>query len=332
MKLEDIGFYTLSDYRAEQTSAKSPLWRCELILTDKCNFSCPYCRGLRKDVAGTLPFNEAMRTLELWCSQGLKNVRFSGGEPTLYDGLGQLVSYCKTNGVERVAVSTNGSADWTEYEKLHAAGVNDFSVSLDSCCASIGDEMAGGISGAWHHLIENIRKLSKITYTTVGIVITEDNLDKCVDTILFADSLGVSDIRVIPSAQYNRLLTAMKQIPDSILGKYPILRYRVNNVRAGRNVRGIKQTDCGKCWLALDDMAVANGYHFPCIIYMREQGDPIGRVGINMRKEREEWIKAHDCFSDEICKKNCLDVCIDYCNKAEEAPSMAQESRQDNAK
>ena len=42
-RLEDIGFYTLSDYRASQCSASSPLWRCELLLTDRCNFHCPYC-------------------------------------------------------------------------------------------------------------------------------------------------------------------------------------------------------------------------------------------------------------------------------------------------
>lgn len=39
--LENIGFYTLSDYRASQCSVSSPLWRCELILTDRCNYHCP---------------------------------------------------------------------------------------------------------------------------------------------------------------------------------------------------------------------------------------------------------------------------------------------------
>jgi MoaA/NifB/PqqE/SkfB family radical SAM enzyme len=318
MKLENIGFYTLSDYRASQTSRKSPLWRCELILTDKCNFSCQYCRGLRHDISGTLSFNDAIHVLDLWCADGLKNVRFSGGEPTLYKELEHLVSYCKKNGVEHIAVSTNGSADWSKYEELNAAGVNDFSVSLDSCCSAIGDKMSGGITGTWKRVVENIGRMSEITYTTVGIVINEDNLKTCIDTIIFANSLGVSDIRVIPSSQYNKLIYVIEYVPDSILEKHPIFRYRVNNVRAGRNVRGIKDSDCKKCWLALDDMAIAGGYHFPCIIYMREQGNYIGKVGKNMRQEREDWVRNHDSFSDVICRKNCLDVCIDYCNKVEE--------------
>lgn len=46
MKLEEIGFYTLSDNRALNVSAWSPMMRCELVLTDRCNFRRPYCRGL----------------------------------------------------------------------------------------------------------------------------------------------------------------------------------------------------------------------------------------------------------------------------------------------
>ena len=81
MRLEDIGFYTLSEKRALNVSALSPMMRCEMILTDKCNFKCPYCRGLRNDCKGDLDPMQAKETLHLWCQSGLQNVRFSGGEP-----------------------------------------------------------------------------------------------------------------------------------------------------------------------------------------------------------------------------------------------------------
>jgi molybdenum cofactor biosynthesis enzyme MoaA len=315
MRLEEIGFYTLSDHRAENAGMASPLWRCEMVLTPKCNFHCIYCRGLRKEFSKTIPFDDAVKILELWCSMGLKNVRFSGGEPTLYKNLERLVKYCASNKVERIAVSTNGSADWRAYQRLIDAGVNDFSVSLDSCCASTGDKIAGGINGSWLKVIENIGRMAKEVYTTVGIVINEENVEQCLDTVIFADTLGVSDIRVIPSAQYNRLLEVLQNIPEEILSKHPILKYRVNNTRSGRSVRGLTDQDSKHCWLAMDDMAVAGNYHFPCIIWLREQGDPIGRVGPNIRKERYDWVLKHDCLKDPICQKNCLDVCKDYSNK-----------------
>ena len=50
MKLENIGFYTLSDERAKNSSATSPLMRNELIITSLCNFKCLYCRENCLDV------------------------------------------------------------------------------------------------------------------------------------------------------------------------------------------------------------------------------------------------------------------------------------------
>jgi len=320
MRLEDIGFYTLSDQRAKEASEKSPLWRCELILTDSCNFKCPYCRGLRSEYAGTLSLNEAYSILDIWISEGLKNVRFSGGEPTLYPELGKLVRHCSVNGVKRIAISTNGSASTDLYMRLVKAGANDFSISLDGGCCSVAEVMSGGKSReCWDRIVDNIRSLSKVTYVTTGMVFTEDNVDQCVEAVQFADSLGVSDIRVIPAAQYNKALDMLSDLPESFLSKYPILRYRINNIRTGSHVRGINSTNkFSHCWLGLDDMAVANDYHFPCIIYMREGGHPVGKVTNNIRQDRLSWVLSHDPNSDYVCKNNCLDVCVQYNAKVEE--------------
>lgn len=316
MKLEDIGFYTLCDERAFNSSEKSRLWRCELILTDRCNFKCPYCRGLRNDISGEMPFERAEYVVKEWIKNGLKNVRFSGGEPTLYPNLEKLIAMCKDGGVEKIAISTNGSASKEKYTRLIEAGVNDFSVSLDACCAAVGDKMAGGVNGAWDKVVDNIRWLADRVYTTVGIVVNEENISTSIETIRFADTLGVADVRIIPSSQYDKMLVELSKLSGEFLDKHPILKYRVTNAKNGLHVRGLKDTDCKQCKLVLDDMAVAGKYHFPCIIYMREQGDPIGEVNDNMRQDRKSWMESHDCFADPICKKNCLDVCIDFNNKA----------------
>ena len=313
--LEDIGFYTLCDARAERTSITSPMWRCEMILTDLCNFKCPYCRGLREDLVGSIPIDTALSVLDIWIADGLKNVRFTGGEPTLYPGLLKLVERCGEGGVEHIAISTNGSRRWDTYERLLSLGVNDFSISLDGGCCAVGDVMSGGVSGSWERVVDNIRRLSKRTYVTVGMVFNEDNVGDCLEHVRFADSLGVSDIRVIPAAQYNRALEALRSLDPEILAKYPVLRYRIERLRIGRSVRGLRETDAHNCWLVQDDSAVAQGYHFPCIIYLREGGDPIGPVGPEMREARVRWAREHDPHDDPICRGMCLDICIDYNNK-----------------
>ena len=311
MKLEEIGFYTMSDERCAHADVNMPLSRCELILTSRCNFKCPYCRRVGGD---DLAFSKAAEIVKLWAADGLKAIRFSGGEPTIYPGIYDLVAMSRDLGIKRIAISTNGSAKRIVYERLLACGANDFSVSLDACCAEDGEKMTGGIKGAWNTVVDNIRFLSSKTYVTVGVVLTPFNIASVNKIIEFADSLGVSDIRIIPAAQDGDTLKEV-QVSEELLKKYPILRYRIANIKADQTVRGLAESDTNLCGLVLDDMAVCGNKHYPCIIYMRESGEPIGEIGPNMRQERMAWMLTHNTCADPICSKNCLDVCRDYNNK-----------------
>jgi MoaA/NifB/PqqE/SkfB family radical SAM enzyme len=315
MKLENIGFYTLSDKRATSVSWESPLQRCELILTDRCNFKCQYCRGVKPEYKGDLTLPEAKSIIDLWGSGGLKNIRFSGGEPTIWPDLVELVKYTKLkSSIEHIAISTNGSANIEKYTQLLNAGVNDFSISLDACCASTADKMAG-TNSRFEHISDVIKYLSSKTYCTVGVVLDDGNIKELEDIIRYATSLGVSDIRIIPSAQDNRMLNV------DIKTEYPILKYRIGNLKNGRHVRGLNKNDSHKCHLVKDDMVILHGEHFPCVIYMREQGKSIGSAYgksiEEIRSERKVWFENTDCFNDSICRNNCLDVCIDHNNTVE---------------
>jgi MoaA/NifB/PqqE/SkfB family radical SAM enzyme len=306
VRLEEIGFYTLSDERARTATAETPLKRCELVLTSRCNFKCPYCRR----VGGQdLALSRAERWVSLWAAQGCFAIRFSGGEPTLYPNIVELVALARSKGIVRIAISTNGSAPRGLYSELIEAGANDFSVSLDACCAADGDQM--GMRGTFDHVVENIRWLADQVYTTVGVVITDDNAHRANDIIRFASDLGVADIRVIPAAQDGNKLKGI-QVDKELLDRHPILAYRVANLVAGRPVRGIGPADSARCGLVLDDVAACGEYHYPCIIYMRENGQPIGKCGPDMRQERADWFANHDTWNDPICLNNCLDVCVDY--------------------
>ena len=68
----------------------------------------------------------------------------------------------------------------------------------------------------------------------------------------------------------------------------------------------------------LDDLAITGSHHYPCIIYLREGGEPIGEVGPRMMANRRAWYRQHNCQLDEICAANCLDVCVAYNKKHEE--------------
>lgn len=320
MKLEDIGFYTLSDERAQTISIDSPLARCELIVTSRCNFRCPYCRGIRKDIDKELTLEEAKTVIDLWAANSVKNIRISGGEPTVWKPLSDLVAYAKDKGIARIAISSNGSADSIVYKKLVACGVNDFSISLDACCASTGDIMAGQ-GGYWKKVVDNITLLAKMSYTTVGVVLTENNIGDLHKIITFAHGLGVHDIRIIPAAQFDNAL-ANVEVEKAILQSHPILKYRIDNIHAKKSVRGIGEQDAHCCSIVLDDMAIAGDYHFPCIIFLRERGEPIGtwrgKTIQEIRQARRDWMLKTDTFNHPICKQNCLDCIVLFNNTASE--------------
>ena len=270
---------------------------------------------MRTDLKGEMTLGYAQYVLRLWIEQGLQNVRFSGGEPTLYPYLKDLIKECKSLGIKRIALSTNGTQDLEYYKGLVDLGVNDFSISLDGGCCATNDKMTGGIK-SFEVVSKNIKYLSWYNYVTVGVVFNELNVDMAIETVKYVDSLNPSDIRIISSAQYNKALNRLIDLPEYILNRHPILKYRIDNYHKNRNVRGIRKTDTNKCHLVKDDMAVAGKYHFPCIIYLREGGNPIGEMNENFREERMRWFKKHNTHEDTICVKNCLDVCIDYNNRA----------------
>ncbi len=321
MKLENIGFYTLEDFRAKNACVNSPLWRNEIIITSRCNFNCPYCRGTEiNGKKGDMPLDEIKKSIDIWASQNVKNARFSGGEPTIHKEIKEIIRYTKDvcKEIEHIAISTNGYADLELYKELIRIGVNDYSISLDACCSSIGDMMSGEVKGSWNKVVSNIIELSKLTYVTVGMVFDKQNSHEMKESILFASNLGVSDIRIISAAQWDDFsIFENLSIDRKVLDKHPILKYRINNFKTGRNVRGITKTDSHKCGLMIDDTIIKGKYHYPCVIKMREGCNPIGIVSDKMRQERKDFLENHNTYKDPVCRKNCLDVCIDYNNKYE---------------
>lgn len=313
MRLEDIGFYTLSNFRAHHASIDRRLERCEMLLTKRCNLKCSYCRRVGPEDTS---LQEACRVVSYWCDQGCRNMRFSGGEPTMWENLPFLVGFARLHAcVEHVAISTNGTAKLDTYKALLDAGVNDFSISLDTCCASKAGTMMGVPGTLVKRVMRNIQYLAARTYVSIGTVITNDNEDDVLSVVNFALRTQVADVRLIPAAQYVPILNFKGGkanyvgLPQAALDRFPILRYRYYNTKAGEPVRGMSPSDPEHCYLALDDMVVSGGKHYPCVIYLREGGSPIGDLGTSTRRDRGKWAYSHVPFLDPICRKTCLDVC-----------------------
>jgi GTP 3',8-cyclase len=106
-------------------------------VTDRCNYRCTYCvpgdGAARRERAEILSFEEIAALVEIFTGLGVRRVRLTGGEPTLRRDLPLLVRRLRAiNGLEEIALSTNGHRLAEMAAPLRAAGVDRLNVSLDS--------------------------------------------------------------------------------------------------------------------------------------------------------------------------------------------------------
>lgn len=112
-----------------------------ISVTDRCNFRCCYC--MPRDVFGTdfpfldrselLSFEEIERVVAVFARLGVRKVRLTGGEPLLRHGIERLVErLVGIEGVDEVALTTNGSLLARKARALRDAGLRRVTVSLDS--------------------------------------------------------------------------------------------------------------------------------------------------------------------------------------------------------
>ncbi len=123
-----------------------------ISVTDRCNFRCRYCMPIesfgpdheflpREEL---LSFEELMRLTKLMVPLGVRKIRLTGGEPLMRRGLEDLVAMLATiEGVEDLAMTTNGVLLAHHAEALALAGLSRVTVSLDALDPSIFSRMNG---------------------------------------------------------------------------------------------------------------------------------------------------------------------------------------------
>jgi cyclic pyranopterin phosphate synthase len=132
-------------------------------VTDRCNLRCRYC--MPREVFGPgfaflpraelLSFEEIARLVESFARAGVRKVRLTGGEPLLRAELPSLVAMITAiDGIDDVALTTNGSLLRRYAAGLKAAGLGRVTISLDTLdpetfakIADSGVELAAVIDG-----------------------------------------------------------------------------------------------------------------------------------------------------------------------------------------
>ncbi len=108
-----------------------------ISVTDRCNFRCVYCmpeQGLawlpKQDILSYEEITEVVRQL---APLGLRRLRITGGEPTIRPDLLRLIAMLRAvDGIEDIALSTNGVKLPAMASDLKRAGLDRVNISSDS--------------------------------------------------------------------------------------------------------------------------------------------------------------------------------------------------------
>lgn len=108
-----------------------------ISITDRCNFRCVYC--MPETGLDWIPRDDTLTAVEIQdmvaqlTPLGLRRIRITGGEPTIRRDLREIVERIRSvDGVEDIALSTNGVRLASMARDLHAAGISRVNISVDS--------------------------------------------------------------------------------------------------------------------------------------------------------------------------------------------------------
>jgi cyclic pyranopterin phosphate synthase len=143
-----------------------------LSLTDVCNFKCTYCLPDGYHATGKvsqfLSLPEIHRIVSAFAHCGTSKVRLTGGEPSLrrdFTDVVRLVS--SADGIDKVAVTTNGYRLARSAQAWRDAGLTHINVSVDSLDPRMFYQITG--ENKFHQVLQGIERALEVGFPQVKV-------------------------------------------------------------------------------------------------------------------------------------------------------------------
>jgi len=170
------------------------LGKLRVLTNHACNLSCLYCHKEGVFNHGKPISHEERKALIGIASEfGIDEIKFSGGEPLLYDGLEDLVAYSKELGIPSTSVTTNGILLDKKARGLKSSGLDELSVSFDTLEEGIFQKLNGGKREDYQKILEGIEMARELGFPRMNLnmALTKYNVGEVENMMKYAQKIGV---------------------------------------------------------------------------------------------------------------------------------------------
>ncbi len=171
-------------------------------VTDFCNMRCAYCMGPEGvaplDHKDILRFEEIRDVVLHAVACGVRKVRLTGGEPLVRNGVTDLARMiAEVPGVEKLAMSTNGTLLVENAQPLRDAGLDSINIGIDSLRPEVYEQITR--RDLCHRAVEGVKAALRVGFDPVKlnvVVMRNVNDDEIPGLIEFARDHNV-EVRFI---------------------------------------------------------------------------------------------------------------------------------------
>ncbi len=225
-------FCDFQDLNPEYPFQNIPIapYRMDLALTYLCNNHCYHCYNDPDRSFSPLNISQWKEVLDKMVEIGIPHIVFTGGEPTLYPGLEELISYATDKGLI-TGLNTNGRRlnDNSFVQRLIDSGLDHVQITLESFHSDIHNRIVQNQS-AWQETIAGLKNaLAKNLFVMTNTTLLRDNTPTLIDTLEYLAELGVPTVGInalIYSGRGKRVENALSDDEVS-----PILKMAQDYVR-----------------------------------------------------------------------------------------------------